>query len=203
MSLTPLALEIRRGATVDVPIFVEAEERVFVAISAVTSRTPLRVTATAHGMPPVWRACLQNLAGMSEMNVRWNALRAADLRRAVAIDANTVEFPDVNAAGFRAYTHGGQLVYFQPLDLSLYSSAELQVRTEVDGATVAEWSSAAGTLQIDAASSALWIRLTDAQSEALPAGDYLFDIELTRATGGIDAVCAPTSTLTVLPQITI
>jgi len=113
-----------------------------------------------------------------------------------------VSFRGVSARGFRSYTAGGDLVYYRPLDLSLYASAAMQVREPVSGALVAEWTSAAATLEIDATNAAIWLRLSAAQASAIAAGSYRFDVELTRVSGGIDALCSAVSTLSVLPEIT-
>lgn len=197
-----LSITVRRGAKADIPIRIESDTLVFVAITAMAKSAPLLVTAPLHGMPNGWRAAIMNAVGMTELNTPWDHLRAADFRKIALVDANSFQFPDVNSASWRTYTSGGQVVYYQPVDLSAYSAASLDVRESVGSPLLANYSTGTGTLELDTANSALWLRLSDAQSRALPAGTFVFDIELTRVAGGTTALCAPDSELIVLPEVT-
>lgn len=197
-----LSLTVRRGAKADIPIRIESDLLVFVAITSMSRSAPLLVTAPMHGMPNGWRAAIMNAGGMTELNTPWNHLRAADLRKIALVDANSFQVPDVNSASWRTYTNGGQVVYYQPIDLSAYSAASLDVRESVGATLLANYSTGTGTLELDNANSALWLRLSDAQSSALEAGTFVFDIEITRVAGGTTALCAPDSELLVLPEVT-
>ena len=139
---------------------------------------------------------------MPEINVPWNRLRDADLRRISRIDVDTFSLPEINSTSWRAYTSGGQVVYYQPLDLSEFASASMDVRSAVGESLLAHYSTAAGTLEIDTDHSAIWLRLSVTDTESMPAAALVFDIELTRSAGGVIALCTPDSTLTVLPEVT-
>lgn len=195
-----IALTLRRGATADIPIRVESDTLAYASITAIPQRSPLRITAQAHGVPDGWRAALQNVGGMTNLNV--DSVRDVDLLRVSKIDANTLEFTGINAAGWRAYTSGGQVVSYAPHDLSVYASARMDVKDSIDGTTLASYSTAGGTLQIDSAAGSVWIHLTAAQTLLLDAGTHLFDIEMVKASGVVVALCSADSTLTVLPEIT-
>lgn len=60
---------------------------------------------------------------------------------------------------------------------------------------------AEGTLEIDAPTSTLWVRLPDDALNSVGARDYVFDIELVNATA-VDAICSSESVLTVLSEVT-
>lgn len=196
-----LTLTIRRGASADIPVRVESDSIAYAAITAMAKTAPLRVTAPTHGIPDDWRAGMQNAGGMTNLNTG-DILRDADLRRVTRVDANTLDFDGVNATAWRAYTSGGQVAYYAPLDLSVYTSARMDVRDAVDGALLAAYNTAAGTIEIDPTNGALWIRLTVAQTLLLAAGSHFFDLEIIKSNGNVDAVCSADSTLIVLPEIT-
>lgn len=202
MTMQKLNLTIRRGASSDIPIRIETDELIYRPITAMTNGAPLQITAPAHGLPNGWRAAIQNAGGSSEINLPWDRLRDADLRKIAWIDADHFTFPEINSSAWRAYTSGGQVVYYQPLDLSAFSSASMDVRAAVGESLLAHYSTAAGTLEIDTANSAIWMRLSVTDTESMPAADLVFDIELTRSAGGVIALCTPDSTLTVLPEVT-
>lgn len=200
--LEQLDLVVRRGTTVDLPIRVESDTLRYAPISAVAQSAPIRITATAHGCPDGWRAAVMNAKGMTEINATHNPPKRTELRRATVIDADTVEFNTVNAAGFRAYTSGGQVVFYKPLELSMFDAARMDVKSKVGGDTLFSFSTTDGTLELDSATQTLWLRLTDEQSAVLPFSVGVFDIELVTPGGAVTAVCSAESTITVLPEIT-
>lgn len=202
MTMQKLNLTIRRGASSDIPIRIETDELIYRPITAMTRSAPLQITATAHGLPNGWRAAIQNAGGSSEINLPWDRLRDADLRKIAWIDADHFTFPEINSSSWRTYTSGGQVVYYQPLDLSAFSSASMDVRAAVDGSLLAHYNTTDGTLEIDSTASAIWLRLTETETESLPADDLVFDVELTRNAGGVIAICSPDSILQVLPEVT-
>lgn len=204
--LKPLSLTIRRGETVDLPIRVESDTLVYKAITAITSSGAARITATAHDCPDGWRAAVANAGGMREINfpdcADGKPPKDGDMHRAAVIDANTIEFNAINSAGFRAYTSGGQLVYYAPLDLAAYTGARMDIKDRVGGTVLLSLRSADGELELDAATDTLWLRLTDEATALLAFDSGVFDIELTDASGDVKAICSADSTFTVLPEVT-
>lgn len=201
MSLRKLALTLRRGASLDLPIRVESDVISYAAITGMTASAPLRVTAPSNGVPDGWRACVQNAGGMANLNVT-DPVRDADLRRVAKIDANTLTFPGVNAAAWHAWTSGGQIAFYAPFDLSAYASARMDVKDAAGGSELGQYSTSASTLQIDLTNNAIWLHLSPVDTLLLPAGVHLFDIELVKESGSVDAICSPDSTLTVIDEIT-
>ena len=201
-SLPKLKLSVRLGASSDIALRIETSDLRFVAITGMAKTAPMRVTAPSHGIPDLWQVSVIDSRGMTEMNADdANKLRDADFNEVTVIDANTVDFTRVSSASFKTYTGGGYLVYYVPLDLSGYTAARMDIKRRVGGDVELALSTAAGTLEIDAAAYTLWIRLDESDIAALSAREYVFDIELVSPTA-IDAVCSADSVFEVLPEVT-
>ena len=143
-----------------------------------------------------------NAGGMTELNSSWNNLKESAAYRVSVLDANNVEFPDVNSSGFRAYTGGGQLAYRTPLDLSQFTSARMDVKSSPNSAPIVYFNTGVGTLQLDAIANVLWLILPTAVTAVLSAATRFFDIELIKASGDVVAACSANSKLIILPEIT-
>lgn len=196
-----LLLTVRKGASEDIPIRVEGDALAYVPITGIAASAPLSITATGHGIPDGWRALVMN-SGVPEIDVGWNEPLDDQWRRVAVVDANTVQFNDVNGASFTAYVSGGQLVFRAPLDLSQFNEARMDVRASPTGAVLATYRHTAGTLPIDLGTNALRLTLSVADTAQLTPGKRFFDIELVRADGSVLAICSAKSVLTVLPEIT-
>jgi hypothetical protein len=127
-------LEIVRGSTFSLVVYWETLPIVYKAITGISQTAPVRITAPGHGALEGARAAVTAVRGMKEINAADpNALTDEDYHRATVVDANTVEFNDVNAADFRAYVSGGYLQYFTPVDLTGFSARiSLRRRRGVD-----------------------------------------------------------------------
>lgn len=202
MSLQKLDISIRRGETVALPIRVESDTLAYKTITAVAQTAPVRITATAHGLTTGWRAAVMNVKGMVEINAEGNPPKDKDLSRVTVVTADAVEFNQINAAGFRAYQSGGQLVYYAPFDLTPFTAARMTVKDRVGGAVLLALTSAGGTLEIDAVNQAVWIKLDAAATAALTFDKGVFDIELVDNDGKVTALCSAESRFTVMPEVT-
>lgn len=198
--LQRLALQVRRGSTEMIPVRIETDEWVFRTIESGHPEAPFRATVTGHGLPEVWRAAFMN-AGSWRVAATENPPCDTDLHRVVALDVDTIIVPGLNGATFRPLRAPAQLAYRAPLDLSQYNAARAQVRDE-SGVAVVDWSTGNGRISIDFAQQTLWLLLSDADTEALPAGCLVFDIELLGLTGEVNRICAADSPLLVLDETT-
>jgi hypothetical protein len=123
-------ISLTRGSTNALTILWEVPPIKYVPITSITQTAPVRITAESHGIPDGWRAVVVSAGGMREINAPNPAkIRDEDYHQVTVIDANTIEFNDVNAAGFRAYTAGGYLQYNTPKDLTGFS-ARMSVRSK-------------------------------------------------------------------------
>lgn len=202
-SLLPkLKLSARIGASADIALRIETSVLRFVAISGMSRNAPLRVTAANHGIPDLWYAAIIDARGMTEMNaVDPNKIRESEFHQITVIDADTVDFMEVSSASFKAYAGGGYLAYYVPMDLSGYTSARMDIKRRVGGAVELALNTTDGTLEIEASTHSVWIRLDDTALDALQSREYVFDIELIRA-DGVDVLCSAESVFDVLPEVT-
>ena len=122
--MTAPLLEFTRGKTFG-PLVVRWETNaiIYKQISAISQTAPVRMTVTGHNVPSGWRAAVSGVKGMVEMNVADPArIRDDEYHQVTVIDVNTLEFNDVNAATFKAYTSGGYLQYNTPATLTGYTA---------------------------------------------------------------------------------
>lgn len=202
MKLPKLKLSVRKGASADIPLRLETGALSFAAISAMSKSAPLRVTATGHNIPDGWYVAIVDAQGMTDLNAaNSNDISDIEFHRVTWIDADTVDFDGISSANFKTYTSGGYLAFYAPMSLTSYTSARMDVKTRVGGDLILALNTTDATLEIDAATSTVWIRLEDDSLDAVTARDYVFDIELVSATA-VDAICSSESALTVLPEVT-
>lgn len=197
-----LDLKIRRGSTIALPIRIETATWRSVPVTGIARAIPVRITAPEHGLAERWRAAVLCAGGMTEINAQDYPPSDAELRHVTVVDADTVEFNDVSSACFRAYTSGGHLVFPEPLDLSLFSEARMEVRNRVGGELLTRFGTADGTLEIDVPNKTLWLRISALDSAKIAFDRGVFDIELVTPGDEVKAVCASNSTLTVQPEVT-
>lgn len=197
-----LDLEIRRGATIALPIRLESEELQSVPVTAISRSAPVRITAPGHALSDKWRAAVVCAGGMSEINAENYPPRDSELRQVTRIDNDVVEFNKVSSACFRAYSSGGYLVSYAPYDLSLYDGARMEVKNRVGGTQLALFTTADGTLELDEALGCVWLKISAGDSAALTFSSGVFDIELYNDDSKVTAVCSAESTFTVLPEVT-
>ena len=202
MKLQKLKLSVRKGASTDLPLRIETGTMSFAAISAMANSAPLRVTATDHNIPDGWYVAIVDAQGMNELNAAdSNDISDSEFHRITLVDANAVDFDGISSAGFKSYTSGGYLAFYAPMSLTSYTSARMDIKTRVGGDVILALNTTDGTLEIEDATSTVWIRLEDDALDAVAARDYVFDIELVSATA-VDAICSAESVLTVQPEVT-
>lgn len=200
--LQKLNIIVRKGSVENIPIRIESGLWRYAPIEAIERSAPLRITATDHGIPDGWRVAIMNARVLGEFAAQTNPPKDRDLRPAIVPNADTVEFNKINGAAFKPHTGGGHLAWLEPMDLSPFIGARMNLRAKVKGALLANWTTETGELEIDTANRALWLRLSAEQTEALTPGVKVFDIELIRPVVGPDRICAFDSTLVVLDETT-
>lgn len=139
---------IERGRTFNNVLRLEIEPIVYKPITAITQTAPVRITVPAHGLKDGWRAAVTNVKGMGEINAEANNLTARDYHEATVIDADTVEFNDVNAAGFKAYVSGGVLQYNTPMILTGFKARQ-DIKDKVGGTVLLSLTTENGRISID------------------------------------------------------
>jgi hypothetical protein len=182
-----------------VPVRWEGEEFSYVPITGISAEAPVRITAPSHGIPPGWRVLVVSVEGMTEINAPED-FKDRDFRIATVVDADEVKLNAVNAAQFTAYSSGGYLQFYTPVDLNDYPSARMSVKTEVGGSQLLSLTTENGGIEIDAATSTITIVVTAAQTAALAEGTAVYDLEMISSDG--DVVSPLHGDIVITPEVT-
>lgn len=143
-------LEVRRGATFQLPILWEGSMLIYRQISSIANSSPIRISSAAHGIPDGWLVAVANVKGMAELNAASNPPADAEFRRATVLDANTIEFNRVNGAAFRAHmSNTGQLVFYEPMLPIVGLKARMQIKNKVGGTVLYQLTTENGGIAID------------------------------------------------------
>src|SRR5688572_19212489 len=88
------------------------------AITAINKAAPAAITAVAHGLPNGWPCAVSGAQGMTQINSTRYPPGGDDWRYGTVVDADTVEFNEVDSSNFSTWTSGGFLVYDTPVSLA-------------------------------------------------------------------------------------
>ena len=132
--------------------------------------------------------------GMDELRAVPNEIKDRDYHQATVIDADTIEFNDVNASGFKAYGGGAHLQYNTPVELTGYV-ARLIVKDKVGGVTLFEMTTDNSRIVLDPLSHTitLTVTATDLAAQTWVKGVYELELEspsgvVTKLMGGAATV---------------
>ena len=189
-----------QGSTFSLVLRWEKEPIVYKPIAAITQTAPVRITVLAHGLVEGWRAAVVGGKGMDELRAVPNEIKDRDYHQATVIDVDTLEFNDVNAAGFKAYGGGAHLQYNTPVELTGYV-ARLIVKDKVGGATLFEMTTENNRIVLDPISHTITLVVTaaDLADQIWAKGVYELELEslsgvVTKLMGGAATVAKEIST---------
>lgn len=202
MDYPKLSMKVRKGSTENIPIRMESAVWTYAAIENLSQSAPVRIKSTGHAIPEGWRVAVMNVVRPKDLNSEHNPPWDEDMRVVTVVDPDHIEFNEINGSAFQGFSRSGELAWRLPVDLTQYASARMTVRASVGGSLIASWNTTSGHLQIDATQQAVWVRLAHTDTEALPVGRFVFDVELVRTTGEVERVCVAESDFTVLPENT-
>jgi hypothetical protein len=169
-----------------------------------------RLTATGHGIPNGWKAAVVRVQGMKQINAASEPPSKDDYREVTVIDADTIEFNGTNPVDdsgreWSAYTSGGFLVFFAPMDLT-NKRCDVVVKDKVGG-TILLSSRAADTplnllaSTVDNATKTILVRLEASDAAALTWNKAVWEAEMhDEVTNDVDALVA-ISPVTVTGEI--
>lgn len=201
LGLDKLDVVVRKGSTFILPIRVQTSDVSWVAVHGITKSAPAIVNAPSHGCPVGWPITFHTIGGMVEVN--FDPENPQDnVFRADVIDSDTLSIPTLNTTRFKSFTSGGYISFRVPLQLGSYVAARMDVREFVDGPLLCRLSTEDGTIELDAASHTIWLKLDASQTTALTFDKGVFDIEIIDAFGGVVNICGPRSTFTVIKEVT-
>lgn len=167
--------KIYQGSTFNEVLRWASTRRIYKTITAITQAAPAVVTATAHSVPEGWPVKITNVGGMTEIN------STEDYHTATILTVNTIELNDINSVGYKAYTSGGILEYFEPVDLTGVT-ARMQIRETIDSTTVIhELTSENGGITIDALNSTITLTISATDTAAFSFTKAVYSLELISA----------------------
>lgn len=158
------------------------DSKVYRNVTAVPQLAPIRLTIAGHGIPDGWMVTPDNFLGMKELN---------DVGETPAkfVDVNTVELNAVNGAGFKPYTGGGTLEFYEPFDLAGFT-ARMQVRASIESASILlDLTSAASEILLNNTTKTIQPVLDAAATAAIT--DWIsgvYDLELVSAGGVVTKI---------------
>jgi len=145
---------IEQGKYTRVPVRWADPRFVYKPITGILAQAPVRITAVDHGLTDGWPVAVVSVKGMTEINAALDSTtslpKSSSYKPVTVIDDDTVELNSVNAAEFSAYTSGGYLQFYQPVDLNGYS-ARMQIRDKGTGDLLVELTTDNGGIEIDPA----------------------------------------------------
>lgn len=185
-------LTIKKGTTFILPVRWQDTELTYKSITAITRSGPVRITAASHGCPDGWEAAVMNAGGMREINAEDNP--PTEWHVVTVVDANTVEFNAVNSAGFKAYTSGGQLVFYAPKSLT-GCTARCKFKDRYGGTVLYE-----PDLTIDTVGYAVTLTVPALDSQDFDFTTAVYDLEIEGADGVVTTLL--TGTVEVTDEVT-
>lgn len=184
----PKEILITRGDTFTMEFRWATDRLTYKAITAISLASgPPRLTIASHGIPDRWPVAVTRVVGMKQINAEDTPPSSADYHEIRVVDANTIEFNDMDATGFSAYTSGGFVQYYTPQDLTGYT-ARMDVKDKIGGAVLFSSQAANSpldiiTLDVDEANFKTTATITAEDTAAIAAHSGVTNLELVSSTG--------------------
>lgn len=176
-----LNLTITQGDTFARVIRWETLPFVYKAITAITKAAPVLVTAVAHNLKTGWRAAVVSVQGMRQINAVHTPPRDSEFRKVTIVTVDTLSFNDINSAEYDAYTSGGYLQYYTPVDMTSFT-ARMTIKTRIGGTILVALVSPTDIV-IDNANHTITISITATATAAFTWTSGTYDLELVSPTG--------------------
>lgn len=185
-------LTIRQGETFQFIVRWETKPLVYKPITDITAASPAVVTCLNHGVPDGWNVAVVSAGGMRQINAEHWPLRESDFVKATAVDSDTLKLNDVNSADYTAYTSGGSVVYYTPVDLAGFS-ARMQIRAALASDTPLLSLTSDGAppltgIQIDNLTKTVLLTISATDTAALDFLTGVYDLELVSPQGVVTRV---------------
>lgn len=205
MAAPTLELKVLQGKTFTLSLKFAAEDLVYKTIQAIATKAPARLTVTAHGLPNEWPVRIESATTPLEL-----LTAAGEWKTASKVDANTIEFNDMNLSAAKPLAGPAVLIYPRPEDLTGWKIRAM-FRDTVSGTLLLSASSVTpdspittpdGTITIDAANSEFTLTFSAEKTAAITWAKAVYDIEAIRPDGTVIQVVAP-SKVTLEQEVTV
>lgn len=200
MSAPEIPITITRGKTFEFGFLYAEDELLYLPITGMPSKAPVRLTVVGHGVPDGWPVQVTCVKAPAELNTPDDESQIAKL-----VDVDTVELNALNAHCWKAFSGSGLLVLNKPMDLTGWH-CRAQVRDRVGGAVLFTWhsdpaESPDGEIEVDLARSTFVLKMDAATAAALEWKRGKYDVEAIAPGGEVYALTA-ISDITVADEVT-
>jgi len=183
---TRLNLTIRQGESFKRIIRWETSPFIYKAITAIQQSAPVRLTVVGHGLKTGWRAAVINVKGMRQINAQNDPPRDSEFMPVTFVDVDTVTFNKISSADYSAYTSGGYLQFYTPVDMASYT-ARMTIKDRVGGTILLALVSPTD-VTIDNVEHTITVEITAVASAALTFTKGVYDLEMVSPTGVVTAI---------------
>jgi hypothetical protein len=175
-------LVIGQGKTFSLVLRWESPPIIYKQITKIEQSAPAKVTSVAHGIPNGWRAAVASIKGMTQLNHSGDSPKVSDFHTVTVVDADTLEFNEINALNYKAYESGGVLIYNTPVDLTGYT-ARLTFRDKIGGASLIDMTTENNRILISPANFTITLQIASADTSILTFNKGVYDLELVSPLG--------------------
>jgi len=176
-----LDLEILQGDTFTRVMRWETSPFIYKAITGVTQAAPVAITAIAHGLKAGWRVAVVSVKGMKALNAPHQGTRDSDYNQVTIVDVDNITLNKINSADYDAYTSGGYLQFWTPVDMAGYT-ARMTIKDRVGGTVLIALVSPTDIV-IDNANHTITVTIGAAITAAFTWVKGTYDLELVSPTG--------------------
>ncbi|WJN61354.1 hypothetical protein [Pseudomonas sp. SO81] len=182
-------LTIQRGKTFEFGFLYAEDEILYLPITGMPSKAPVRLTVVGHSVPDGWPVQVACVKAPAELNTPEGEYQIAKV-----VDEDTVELNAVNAHCWKVFSGSGLLVLTKPMDLTGWH-CRAQVRDRVGGTVLFTWhsdpaESPDGEIEVDVAGSAFVLKIDAATTAALDWARGVYDVEAIAPGGEVYPVTA-------------
>jgi hypothetical protein len=184
---TQYDLQLVKGKTLALTLRPASLPYTYKAITAITQGAPARLTVTDHGLPDDWMVAVVSVKGMHEINAAHSPPWPSDYVTATVVDANTIELNSVNSADFHAYTSGGYLQFFTPVDIT-GALVRMTIRNQVGGTAAVTLDSSGNGITVNGTTKTIGITVDADTTAALTIANGVYDAEIQYLDGTVEGL---------------
>lgn len=199
-----MAMTIKKGKTFRRVLRPTAPPYIYKAITAIARSAPVQITAPTHGLVSGQYVAIVSAKGMTQINSALDAKgnpKASEYRKVTVVDTNIVTIDGLNAADFSAYTTGGYLQFFTPLDMA-GCTARRSIKNKIGGTELLSLTTENNGIVIDNVAHTITETISATDTAALTWKTGVSDLELVVTLSGHVTELDPPSAVTVVDEVT-
>ena len=195
-----MTITIKRGKTFSRVYHPTTPPYIFKPISGITNGAPAMVHVPGHGLVDGQFVAVVSVKGMTQINAKNNPCRSSDYVKVTVIDDDHVSLNGVNTSEFRAYTGGGYLQFYTPLDMT-GCEARRTIKDKIGGTMLLELTTANGRMAIDNVNHTITETISAEDTAAITWKKGVTDLEL-ETSAGVVIELSPPEDVEVIGEVT-